>query len=342
MRPLLALLLLVLATPVRGHDVGCLGTQPPAWLLAQDEAGAWDADTPQPDLPGFLPAGVDRDIEVTALAALTLLGSGELHGREGKHLARALGYLADRQRPDGGFPDVDLRSAALASFTLCEALRLGEGASDEVRAAWSEHLGGDSRLGQAATRAARNLEQRARWAGGWSRHGELCGALDPVTTLWAGLALVSARNSQLTEPERCLARARHALGVHVSSSDKDQLAGWLLRMVLGERPELGDYLADLRTRPEDLAADPELLLVASLVARLQGKTQTNAQDRITWHYLDRLKRFDKAWGYTRGSSSPTPERRAELEAQPMAFDEYFMSTLALLSYFRYAKLTGWD
>lgn len=345
-RPSISLfLVLLLAGLVRGQSRVeiCCGPPPPAWEGLQDERGAWDVDALRPALPGYLPARTDRDLEVTALAALLFLGEGNLpdSGFTKARLAKALAFLLGQQRPDGGFGCADLADEGLVIFTLAEAYRRSFPEPDSL-AALAEPVGGEVALTTALQRAVGQLERRSRWSGGWSLDGERSGPLDPVATLWAGLAMESARQSGLADTAALLARTLRALRLAPGSTDRARVAGWVLQAAVGERPEVAVYLDELREDPDAQARDHELMLLVSLLSRFLGEEQSRAQDRVMKLAIERTNPFHRTWRDLAEEREVAPEDVAALEASPLSLEELLYRNLTLLSYFRYGILIGWE
>jgi len=235
------------------HPPAVRGAHPLAerWLVAHAEPDGHLAD---PDLPG-------RDLGLTALAALALLG-GDRAGTDRTEgdlcVHRALAWLGARLRPDGTFADEGCRPGsfdhAMAALALIAAWRAWPDASrfeaartalgPFVRAAEREDVvGGVAVLPLLAARAA-DLEALARGEAPFLAIGS---SRDPAVRRWAEGVLEEGVDTDLA------ALALLALG------EEPQRSPPLLRAV--ER---------LRAHPPLEGTDPRHVLFGSLVVYLAG------------------------------------------------------------------------
>jgi hypothetical protein len=189
------------------------------WNAARHGAGQGAAGSGQhrPEVGGR------SDHGVTGLALLAFLGAGNTH-RDGPHaanLARGVGFLVERQRPDGSLAgDAEFFAAlychGMATIALAECLAMS----------------GDESLRPTLDRAVRHtLAMQHPATGGWRYAAGDRG--DTSQLGWQVMALASAKAAGLTGVEGAEARARVFLA-SVSSGG----AGGLAAYRPGERPSV--------------------------------------------------------------------------------------------------------
>jgi hypothetical protein len=189
------------------------------WNAARHGAGQGAAGSGQhrPEVGGR------SDHGVTGLALLAFLGAGNTHrdGPYAANVARGIGFLVDRQRPDGSLAgDAEFFAAlychGMATIPLAECLAMT----------------GDESLRPTLDRAVRHtLAMQHPVTGGWRYAAGDRG--DTSQLGWQVMALASAKTAGLAGAEGAEARARVFLA-SVSSGG----AGGLAAYRPGERPSL--------------------------------------------------------------------------------------------------------
>jgi hypothetical protein len=189
------------------------------WNAARHGAGQGAAGSGQhrPEVGGR------SDHGVTGLALLAFLGAGNTHrdGPSAAHVARGIGFLVERQRPDGSLAGDAEFFAALYCHGMA-TIALAECAA----------MSGDESLRPAVERAVRHtLALQHPVTGGWRYAAGDRG--DTSQLGWQVMALASARNVGLGGFDEAEARARGFLAT-VSSGG----AGGLAAYRPGERPSV--------------------------------------------------------------------------------------------------------
>lgn len=213
---LLALALLGLTALQEPVDSGPRPERPreqDGWLVRHQEPdGSWDADGfarhDRADDGPSVAGSPERDVAVTSLALLALLAHRE-PTREDSALVGALGWLAGQCRPDTGRIGVEPHALAmhdhgLAALALCEARRLGVAGPDRLDAS--------CRAAVACLLAARGD------GGGWSAGGDPRAPADALTTGWATLGLLSAREAGIAVPREALDGAAAWWARHIDAA----------------------------------------------------------------------------------------------------------------------------
>ncbi|MBM4023662.1 MAG: squalene--hopene cyclase [Planctomycetes bacterium] len=213
--------------------------------------------------------GGRSDHGVTALALLAYLGAGNTH-REGPYadqVARGIGFLAERQRPDGSLAgDADF-FAALYCHGMA-TIAVGECAA----------MSGDESLARVLERAVRHtVAMQHPVTGGWRYAAGDRG--DTSQLGWQVMALAAAKNVGLDGLDAAQGRARGFL-LSVSSG----AAGGLASYRRGERPNVTMTAEALVCRlllgmPADHPATAEALGLLS-----QSPPSSSTYNIYTWYY----------------------------------------------------------
>ena len=235
------------------------------WNAARHGAGQGAAGSGQhrPEVGGR------SDHGVTGLALLAFLGAGNTHheGPYAANVARGVGFLVDRQRPDGSLAGDAEFFAALYCHGMA-TIALAECAA----------MSGDESLRPAVDRAIRHtLAMQHPTTGGWRYAAGDRG--DTSQLGWQVMALGSARSVGVTGLEAAEARARGFLA-SVSSG----AAGGLAAYRPGERPSLTMTAEALFCRlllgmPADHPAATEALTLLS-----RSPPTAAGYNIYTWYY----------------------------------------------------------
>lgn len=181
------------------------------------------------------PAEVRSDVAMTGLALLCFLGAGHIHSADGPHrdhVARALAWLIAGQRPEGDLRRGEtLYSQSVAAVALCEAFAMSS----------------DPRIGDAARRAVRFLDERA------SRPSD-----DPADTAVLGWQLMAVHSAR-----RC--------GFQTSSLTIERARRWLAQVDQGNGRS-----AYTRTGPASPAATAEAMVVRQLLGHQRDEPAMQA------------------------------------------------------------------
>jgi hypothetical protein len=235
------------------------------WNAARHGAGQASAGSGQhrPEVGGR------SDHGVTGLALLAFLGAGNTHrdGPYAANVARGVGFLVERQRPDGSLAGDAEFFAALYCHGMA-TIALGECAA----------MSGDDTLRPAVDRAIRHsVAMQHPVTGGWRYAAGDRG--DTSQLGWQVMALASARSAGITGLEVPETRARGFLA-SVSSGP----AGGLAAYRPGERPSVAMTAEALFCRlvmgmPADHPAAAEAL---GLVSR--SPPTAAGYNIYTWYY----------------------------------------------------------
>jgi hypothetical protein len=159
-----------------------------AWLAKRQDVdnGYWEFD------------GADKEdrVAATGMCLLPFLGAGETHLRGNKYtntVRRGLDYLKAQIKANGQFGDAQMRSQAMATMALCEAVGMTR----------------DSGLKAVASKAVDFIIEAQAANGSWGHTSGTAG--DTTIVGWQIQALKSAKLAQIPVPPKCWEKASEFL-----------------------------------------------------------------------------------------------------------------------------------
>jgi len=201
------------------------------------------------------------DAETTALVLLSFFAEGETHnsGSAKENIKGALLYLKELQDDNGNLAEdrANVRAHCIAALAYSEAYGLT----------------GSMLFKETAIRAVAEVFDARVQGRGWKHHTRDAD-VDIETTMWAAMALRSARMSELELPREALAETRRCVeefGAPVARPLLECAMLCVARMMVGDEPEQSidlaagmDRIAGLRLDAE--ALDTKLAWLGGLVA----------------------------------------------------------------------------
>lgn len=301
------------------------------WICAQQrEDGSWSAHLAPEGVRSFQPGVASDDLVVTSLVVLSFLGDGTTPtaGPHKQLVSKAALWLLEQQDEDSRLAtyesETPLADHAIACLALCE----------------TAYLTGSPLYRPAAASAVRYLEDACLEGGGWSASGEADAELDLRTTLWASMALASARDAELIEAPELLPAA--AWSARRAAAARDDLTPRERSFELATRVFAGDSTSS----PEFARLATELL--ATTVTWQESGEGFDAES----YYLRGLIAYQcggelwKNWQKTmkQVQKDMGPKELPRLAVDPAmpagSLAAYSYHVLALEMYFRYARVIG--